>query len=189
MTYTAGREWSFVPDEHYVRDLFTPEERAKIIANHENRDIMPVSVKSERYSYRETDVFWLSHGNPGLDWIYDRIAEATLKLNNETYQFELETCTDFQLARYRPGQHYQWHSDLGAKGYSRRKLSVVVLLSDPSEYEGSKLQFGGDEFTRDADINPGDAVFFPSWVRHRVTPVTTGVRWSLVGWWLGAPFR
>lgn len=189
MTFSSGRQWDFVPNEHYVRDVFTAEERAKIIATHTSRDVMPISVKTDDYSYRDTDVFWLRHGNPEFNWIYERVAEATLKLNAETFQFELEACTDFQLARYRPGQHYEWHSDLGAKGYSRRKLSTVVLLNDKSEFEGSNLQFGGDEFTRNAQLNTGDAIFFPSWMRHRVTPVTKGIRWTLVGWWLGPPFK
>lgn len=189
MTFQTGREWSFVPTEQFARDLFTSEERAKIINAHESRKVNPATVNADGYSYRDTDVFWLTHGKPEYDWIYERLADATFKINSETFQFELESCTDLQLARYRPGQHYQWHTDIGADGYSRRKLSIVVLLNDKNEFEGSNLQFGGDEFTRNADINPGDAILFPSWMRHRVTPVTEGVRWTLVGWWLGPPFK
>lgn len=189
MTFKSEREWSFVPNEQFARNLFSREERLKIIAAHEAHDVMPVSSKNGETSYRSTDVFWLRHGKPEYEWIYERMAEATMTVNGETFQFELDSCTDFQLSRYRPGQHYEWHLDLGAKGYSRRKLSTVVLLSDTTEYKEGNLQFEGDEFTRNASINPGDAIFFPSWARHRVTPVTEGIRWTLVGWWLGPPFK
>ena len=64
-----------------------------------------------------------------------------------------------------------------------------MLLSVPGSFEGGVLEFGGDRFTRAAGLGQGDAAIFPSWARHRVTPVTAGEHWSLVGWWLGPPFR
>lgn len=189
MTFRSGRQWDFVPSEKYIRDVFNTEERTKIIAAHETRDTRPVSVETAGKSYRSTDIFWLTHGNPEFEWIYQRLADVTLKLNNETFQFELDSCTDLQLARYLPGQHYDWHTDLSANGYSRRKISVVVLLNNKDEFTDGNLQFGADKFKRNADLNPGDAILFPSWMSHRVTPVGEGIRWTLVAWWLGPPFK
>jgi PKHD-type hydroxylase len=69
-------------------------------------------------------------------------------------------------------------------------LSISVQLSDPSEYEGGDLQFSlyGDR-TVIAEKEQGTMVIFPSYMRHRVTPVTRGTRRSLVTWITGPPFR
>ena len=86
------------------------------------------------------------------------------------------------------GGHYDWHADLGP-GLSNRKLSVVLQLSEGTDYDGGELQ-----------INPGGSIlsvpkqlgllcFFPSFLLHRVTPVTSGKRISLVTWLCGANLR
>ena len=79
-----------------------------------------------------------------------------------------------------------------------RKLSVTVSLTDPKEYKGGELEF--DFRNLDPDKKPniracteilpkGSLVVFPSFVWHRVKPVTKGVRHSLVIWNLGYPFK
>ena len=189
MPFELERTWSHTPDFHVVDGVFTPDECARIRGLHDGLKVMEAVVETAGSSYRNTDVFWLRPGLEAHAWVYDRVARHSLALNAETYQFELDTCTDLQLARYAPGQHYDWHTDLGADGYSRRKLSIAVILSAPQDFEGGQLQFGGDKFTRNAPMSQGSALVFPSWLRHRVTPVTDGERWTLVGWWLGPPFR
>jgi PKHD-type hydroxylase len=76
-----------------------------------------------------------------------------------------------------------------------RKLSVTVSLNDPNEYEGGNLQFDlgphrPDQYHTCLEIRPkGSVIVFPSHVHHQVTPVTSGTRYSLVAWSLGAPFK
>ena len=76
-----------------------------------------------------------------------------------------------------------------------RKISTTISLNDPSEYEGGNLEFDlgphrTDRFHTCTEIRPkGSIIVFPSHVYHRVTPVTSGTRYSLVSWSLGAPFR
>lgn len=96
-----------------------------------------------------------------------------------------------QLARYKSidNGHYDWHMDSGPpQNGIQRKLTCVILLNDPSEFEGGVLQFKGME---DKIIleKQGTIVVFPSFVEHKVTPVTKGVRYTAVTWAIGPSFR
>ena len=101
-------------------------------------------------------------------------------------------------------QHYTWHQDSWNKPYDRpknfehgliRKLSVTLSLADGNSYEGGDLEFdmrnNGDSTSNiqrpEIVRNKGTIVVFPSFVWHRVTPVTKGTRYSLVVWNLGLP--
>ena len=87
-----------------------------------------------------------------------------------------------QLATYHPGDHYTWHEDGHPNDATRRELSISVLLS--AGFRGGELEFrrkGAPQLRR-----PGDIVLFNSWETHRVAPVTSGVRDSLVVWFRGA---
>ena len=84
-----------------------------------------------------------------------------------------------------------WHMDLGNEyPYSQRKLSFTYLVNDPSEYEGGNLEMFFDSTNI---ITPSNVqrkiIFFPSFIPHRVTPVTKGIRKVIVGFIEGEPFR
>ena len=92
-----------------------------------------------------------------------------------------------QLLNYKQNSKgYDWHTDIGLGMASTRKISITVNLND--NYEGGNLQFFSD---KTYEFNPprGDAIAFPSFLPHRVTPITKGERWSLVAWIGGQPFR
>lgn len=95
-----------------------------------------------------------------------------------------------QFAEYAVGQHYRWHTDTFTLGISDtdRKVTVVCLLSDPSEYEG------GEFFIRlyqdyKPELKKGSIIAFPSILEHTVTTVTKGVRYSAAMWINGPRFR
>lgn len=140
---------------------------------------------------RRTKVAWL-HLDNSTKWVYDRIAEVISKVNNINYQYELTGLYEsIQLGIYAENEqgHYDWHIDCGGTATSR-KLSMALLLSDPSEFEGGQLQLKIDsdkEFI--VEQRKGRAWIFPSYVLHRVTPVTKGVRRSLVVWAGGPKFK
>ena len=132
---------------------------------------------------------------------YINIANSAAKWN-----FEWDWCESIQFTEYKKGQFYDWHCDSHEEPYDRpdnknvhgklRKLSMTVSLSDPSEYSGGDLEF--DFRNTDEGSQPriceeirkkGSIIVFPSFVWHRVTPVTKGTRHSLVCWNLGYPFR
>lgn len=109
------------------------------------------------------------------------------------YRFELRDhnpisrIESVQLAEYAVGEEYDWHLDLGPGAAELRKLSVSVQLTDPAEYDGGDLEIRGVGAVSRAQ---GTAIVFPSFLLHRVTPVTRGTRRSLVAWAIGdRPFR
>jgi len=109
-------------------------------------------------------------------------------VNPPHFDFEIDGLEPLQVARYGPGDTYGWHVDLGPAAALRRKLSFAVLLTDPTDFEGGDFEIGSDAGVPVA-IPRGSAVIFPSYQRHRVAPVTSGERASLVGWFTGPPFR
>lgn len=78
-----------------------------------------------------------------------------------------------------------------------RKISMTINLCEPEEYEGGQLKFDfglhrsqQERFHVCEEIRErGSIIIFPSFLRHCVTPVTKGTRYSLVMWTLGAPFK
>ena len=96
-----------------------------------------------------------------------------------------------QFTEYPKGGFYDWHMDLnpfGASGeHPIRKISMTCLLSDPSEFKGGDLAF--DDNKSKITLQQGQAVFFASFMKHRVEPVKKGVRRSLVMWFGGPPFK
>jgi len=100
--------------------------------------------------------------------------------------WEIETTVpqSLQVAHYGPSQHYTWHSDteMFVKEKIIRKLSVICLLSDRSEFEGGELELAG---VGQIEFNKGDVIVFPSILQHRVVPVTSGFRKSSTLWILG----
>ncbi len=141
---------------------------------------------------RRAELSWLDD-LPEADWVMDRMMRLTAQANREAFGFDLtEFAESPQIARYgaeREG-HFDWHSDIGSGALAaKRKLTIVVQLSDPADYGGGTLELRPDSFVRQAPQDRGTAIIFPSFVLHRVTPVTTGTRWSLTLWSHGPAFR
>ena len=140
--------------------------------------------------YRAARVGWLY---PGRDTraVFDLLAAVTERAN-ATFGFDLVGFAEpVQYTVYEaPSVGYAWHVDMvDAPAELQRKLSLTVQLSDPSEYEGGGLEFRQGCSIIEAPRAKGAVVAFPSWAPHRVTPVTRGVRRSLVAWVGGPSFR
>jgi len=160
-------------------------------------DIKDVSKK------RKSNVVWMNDR-----WIYNEIQPyINLANKNAGWNFEWNHSESCQFTKYGKEQFYDWHCDSWEKPYNRpddlsrhgkiRKLSVTVSLSDETEYEGGNFEFdfrnndkGSNQPRLCKEIRPkGSVVVFPSFVWHRVKPVTSGTRYSLVIWNLGKPWR
>lgn len=141
-------------------------------------------------AYRRSSVAWVK-AEQGFQWLYERIAKLAGGFNARFFGLELNGIEQaLQVARYEAGVrgHYDWHTDFGIAEQTR-KLSISVQLSPAEAYEGGDLELDvSTEITR-AGRERGLAIAFPSYVRHRVTPVTQGVRYSLVAWVHGPRFR
>lgn len=144
---------------------------------------------------RSSKVAWL-HYNDETSGLWERISDVIAEVNSEFFHFDLTGMYEpMQLTIYTATEtaedHYTWHTDMSMsdKGVPR-KLSMSLLLSDPDDFEGGDLQVKTDGDTINTlEAEKGRAWFFPSWVLHRVTPVTRGVRRSLVVWIGGPPFK
>jgi PKHD-type hydroxylase len=115
-----------------------------------------------------------------------------VQVYNYNYGFDLtKDIGQAQLTRYRPGQHYEWHMDLGSGQPSLRKITAVVELTARHSMKGGGIEiFYGQSGVNKVDLDIGDVVIFPSFIMHRASVVDNGTRWSLVLWLNGArPFR
>jgi len=139
---------------------------------------------------RDSDVQWIMHDQHS-DWLFQKFAHLTSMVNYDHFMYNIDGFDNFQYTVYRAKtkQHYDWHMDAGGPWSPYvRKLSAVIILSDPDDYEGGEFQCvlnGQVENLMTVKPPRGDAIFFPAWMPHRVTPVTKGVRKSLVAWVMG----
>jgi PKHD-type hydroxylase len=172
----------------YLPGFFTADECHKIgqLADAEQQHDGHIG-KGVSDQIRESKV---SYVNPTDDsqWIFDKLEVILLDLNGD-YKFDLNGFHEgFQVARYSaPAGHYTWHNDIGTGTFSTRKLSMSVQLSDVGDYEGGELQFA--DSTQPAPKEIGSLIVFPSFLTHRVKPVTSGERKSMVSWVSGPAFK
>ena len=133
---------------------------------------------------RNSKVSWMYED----DWVSSIFAHYFNIANKESWEYNLNFLDGIQITKYRPGDHYTWHSDYGTADDNRytRKLSATLLVTDTSEYKGGDLEF--IDYHNNLVVAPkkkGTMIIFDSRVPHRVTPVTSGERISLVAWMLG----
>lgn len=125
------------------------------------------------------------------DWLYDRIWSAAQECNRLFFCVDIAGVeANIQLARYDSSDHgfYHWHTDF-AGIRPLRKLSISIQLSRAEDYEGGDLELMYGAEPQKLDKTRGAFIVFPSFMLHRVTPVTKGTRWSLVAWIAGARWR
>lgn len=160
---------------------------ARVIALGEASARSDARVELGEDALRVGHIAWLQPG-PETAWLYHTLG-ALFAEANSGYGFHLEGMVDpIQFTLYGAGQHFDWHLDLGPGSTATRKLSLTIQLSAGEDYEGGELQFlnaPGMPVPRSL----GAATFFPSYLAHRVTPVTRGMRRSLVAWACGPSFR
>jgi PKHD-type hydroxylase len=138
---------------------------------------------------RTTTISWIPFKE--MPEMYSQI-EATMQATNlNHFGFENMKITEqAQFTEYPKGGFYDWHMDLDVNGQHEppiRKISMTILLSDPSTFKGGHLEFM--EKNKIPELKQGQAIFFASFIRHRVAPVTKGIRRSLVMWFGGTPFK
>ena len=133
--------------------------------------------------FRKSNIKWLPFDSK-WEWVIDKIMSQVTEANSAIWNFELKSIIDnIQYTEYEGnGGHYDWHLDIGPGSISHRKISIVIQLSDPNDYVGGDLQImTGSEYTT-IPRGKGNVVVFPSFLLHRVVPLTSGNRKSLVLW-------
>lgn len=140
---------------------------------------------------RITNVAWLER-KPEIEWLYQRMEDLVLRLNAEFFRYELFGLTEnFQYTVYdgSQGSHYDWHNDIGNIHVEPRKISLSLQLSHGDAYQGCDLELHSSDHIQGAPRGRGTLIAFPSYLLHRVTPIRSGVRKSLVVWAAGPKFR
>lgn len=129
-------------------------------------------------------------------WLFDKINMCVSSLNEEFFDYDLIGYDYLQYTEYHEKDkgHYDFHLDMGFDGpdwgFSLRKLSFVILLSDLSDFDGGDFEISlGKNTMKVEEFQKGTIIAFPSFLAHRVTPVTRGTRKTLVGWVMGPKFR
>jgi PKHD-type hydroxylase len=176
--------------------LFTPEQCNDIIncgislqKEEAGVGIGITSIKNKNKKIRKSKVAWIRHDL--IPPAFQKIKEALYSVNKNHFGFEnLEMIEFAQYTEYNKSSHYNWHMDSEiefSKEPPVRKISMSILLSDPKEFVGGELEF--IEEGKPMELKKGEAVFFASFIRHRVKPVKKGIRKSLVMWFGGEPFK
>ncbi len=151
-------------------------------------------------STRSSMIKWLPKNHPDWNWLYERMMNLSVEANNALWKFDLRTALEaIQYTEYYASEngHYDWHQDIGIGELpSKRKVSITIQLSASDEYKGGELLIctgsNGKGELNNNKVCPrgkGVGVLFPSYMMHRVTPVTEGTRISLVLWVGGGHYR
>lgn len=176
---------------YYFSNAFTENELALIKKMGEDiqKETASVTDAGVVSDTRISEVGWIMHTEES-NWLYQKITDFVIEANNALWNFDISGFHDSlqYTTYYGGGGHYDWHTDVGP-GMANRKVSVVCQLTKPEEYTGGDLNINGGNGMLTAPRDYNTVIVFPSFVLHRVTPVLTGNRTSLVTWLAGPPLR
>ena len=178
--------------------LFTPEQCQKIIDCGRRQTPQKAQVGMGRpgggidTNKRTTTISWIPFKE--MPEMYDDLNRFIQRANLNHYGFDdIQITENAQFTEYPEGGFYDWHMDLNAFGQEGqnpiRKISMTLLLSDPKDFTGGDLLFGELGNNKPTPLKQGQAIFFASFLRHKVAPVKKGIRRSMVMWFGGPPLK
>lgn len=189
----AGNERQFCT-YYYAQKLFNDEEveQIKKIGDSLSSDNAS-TFGGDLRDVRRGKVGWVPR-TQDYTWIYDRLFGIVKEANDNLWKFELSGfLEDCQYTTYhgsaKKGGKYDYHLDIDGPRGVHRKISGVLQLTDPSDYEGGELEILSRDTPFTASKEKGTITLFPSFLLHRVKEVTKGKRNSLVIWVSGYPFK
>src|SRR6056300_62501 len=180
-----------------ISPIFTPEQCKMIIKAGRAEPRNDAGVGNEKgtkgghvdTNTRTSHISWIPFSK--MTDMYKNIDKIMQATNRNHFGFDGMTINEMaQYTEYPEGGFYEWHVDNDVNMQHEppvRKISMTLLLSPESEFEGGDLELMSEG--KVAKIKQGHAVFFASFIRHRVKPVTRGRRQSLVMWFGGTPFK
>ena len=179
---------------YWFKNGFSNEEVDQIVAESANWGLTTAGITDAgilNEEARKSAIAWI----PQVDrykWIYEKLGNMITEANNELWKFNLTGMNEHiqYTEYYQDGGHYEYHLDVGAKyPLNQRKISITVQLAGPDEYEGGEVQILKGKHPDSLPKNKGCVLVFPSYILHRVTPITQGTRRSLVLWVGGDSFK
>jgi len=175
--------------------LFTPDQCKQIIECGRSRPPETAQVGMGRKEggtdtkKRITTISWIPFKE--MEHMYQDLNKFIQKANENHFGFgDIRITEPAQFTEYPEGGFYDWHMDCDVNMQHEppvRKISMTLLLNDPSEFEGGDLELMTPG--KFAELKQGHAIIFASFLNHRVNPVKRGIRQSLVVWFGGKPFR
>jgi PKHD-type hydroxylase len=175
--------------------LFTPDQCNQIIASGRAQKPQEAKIGMNKpgggtdTKKRVTTISWIPFKEMGH--MYQDLNLFIQKTNENHFGFgDIRVTENAQFTEYPEGGFYDWHMDCDVHMTHEppvRKISMTVLLNDPSEFEGGHLELMAPG--KFAELKQGHAIIFASFLNHRVNPVTRGIRQSLVCWFGGKAFR
>ena len=175
--------------------LFTPDQCNQIIASGRAQKPQEAKIGMNKpgggtdTKKRVTTISWIPFKEMGH--MYQDLNLFIQKTNENHFGFgDIRVTENAQFTEYPEGGFYDWHMDCDVHMTHEppvRKISMTVLLNDPSEFEGGHLELMAPG--KFAELKQGHAIIFASFLNHRVNPVTRGMRQSLVVWFGGKAFR
>ena len=175
--------------------LFTPDQCRQIIASGRKQKPQTAQVGMNKpgggtdTKKRITTISWIPFKEMGH--MYQDLNKFIQKCNENHFGFgDVRITENAQFTEYPEGGFYDWHMDCDVNMAHEppvRKISMTLLLNDPSEFEGGDLEvMAPGKFV---ELKQGHAICFASFLNHRVNKVKRGMRQSLVVWFGGKPFR
>jgi len=178
--------WSGVLEDSVVESIITECDKFPI-----ETASLGVDGSTPNDQYRKSKIRWINSNNPVVSdmlWDYSRAA------NRNAFGFNIDYIKDIQYTTYTSADKgkYDWHHDTfwGNSTMYDRKISIIIQLTDPSEYEGGEFEmdYQYEQPNKEDLKKKGTIIVFPSFIPHRVTELTKGTRKSLVAWVEGPKF-
>ena len=200
-TFTFEQPKNNPTNFYWFQSAFSREELDKIYNELQDVPFQRASVIRESGDdagsdpIRRSNIKWIPYDDPKWSWLYLKLMDLAEIANNEMWGFDLETAPEMiQYTEYDATElgHYGWHQDIGPGNPSLRKISITVQLSEADEYENGDLEIWQGGELEEAAIGPrgaGNVIIFPSYMPHRVSPVTRGIRRSFVLWLGGSHYK
>lgn len=177
----------------FANNVFTDEEISKIIKIGKSKKAAKALIGGSNVpdnKIRKGKTAWISPDQDS-EWLFRKLTDIIVKVNKDFFNFDLHGMLEpLQFTIY-DGKKTKYNAHIDrVKNSSSRKLSAVLQLSDPEDYEGGSLElFPNSLEAHEIEKKKGLITFFPSYMLHRVTPVTSGKRLSLVVWVHGPAFK
>lgn len=189
------QQFNDAQNTYYFEEGFSKKELNKIEKDVGNVPFQKADTMGGNEEVRSSRVKWI-YQTAEWKWLYDKLGLMAVEANNTLWNFNLYSMPEaIQYTEYLGTNkgHYDWHADVGPDYLSLRKISITVQLSEADEYKGGDLEiFAGGSMKGPFPTAPrkaGCVFIFPSYLMHRVTPVTKGVRKSFVLWLGGEHYK
>jgi PKHD-type hydroxylase len=149
---------------------------------------------------RRTNVVLMNEPNEHTVWMWEKFNNIIAHYNDKNFNFDLYGFNYLQYAKYNVGDKHEFHMDLPLAGKTidfnllehLRKLTVILLLNEPGvDFEGGNFQINhfSEQFPWETNLKKGSVLIFPSFLLHRVAPITSGNRQSISVWAVGPKFK